>query len=324
MDRRRFVAFVGSALAAPLAIAQQPPKAPRLGILTYGTGPFTEQYVRAFRANLKSVGYEEGRNVLVEWQRGELSRPATDRLADEMIASRPAVILAQGYAIRAVAVRTKAIPIVCANSGDLVDAGLVKSLAHPGGNLTGIQLLALDLVGKRIELLRELLPKAARIAVIADPQHAGEHRERDVSLKAAERLGMKASYYPAKNHEELDAALEMARAAGAEALVLFPDTVTNNRTAQVAAFALKHRLATVAGWANYADAGQLITYGPNLHASWARLAYYVDRILKGASPAALPVEMPAVLELVVNLKTARALGVTVPQSILLRADRVIE
>ncbi len=324
MNRRDTLAAMLTIAACPAAFAQSRPKIVRLGMLTYGISSFTEQYVQAFRDNMKTLGYVEGRNLAIDWRRAEFSRPATDRLAEELIASGPAVILAQGYAIRAVASRSKTIPTIGAFSGDMVDAGLVKSLAHPGGNVTGVQLLALELVGKRIELLKELLPRVARIAVIADPQHAGEHRERDVSLKAAERLGIKTSYHPAKNYEELDAALETARAAGAEALVLFPDSVTNSRTAQIAAFALKHRLATVAGWANYADAGQLVTYGPNLHASWARLAHYVDRILKGAAPATLPVEMPSVLELVVNLKTARALGIAVPRSILLRADRVVE
>ena len=299
-------------------------RVPRVAFLIYGRGAANESRIRTFRDGLKALGYVDGRNVLVDLRGGQLSREVTDRLATELVASKPDVIVAQGYAIRAAVARTKSIPIVCVFSGDLVEAGLVKSLARPGGNLTGIQLMALDLVGKRIELVKELLPKLARIAVIADPQHAGEHLERDVSLKAAARLGIQVSYHPVKSFEEYAAALPAARASGAEALVLFPDTITNNRTELTAAFALKHRLATVAGWDNYADAGQLISYGPNLRATWGRLAYYVDRVLKGADPATLPVELPAVFELVVNLGTARALGVTIPPSILLRADRVIE
>jgi len=323
MNRRRFVTLIGSALAFPtLALGQS--RVPQVGILTYGTGPHTDAYVRSFRSSMKALGYTEGRTLVIDWRRGELSRERTDRLADELIASAPDLLLGQGYATRALAARTKSIPIVCANSGDMVIAGLVKNLARPGTNVTGVQLLALDLAGKRMELLRELLPGLRSVAVIADPQHAGEHRERDVALKAAERLGMRVSYHPAKNFSDLDGALEAARADGADALMIFPDTVTNNRTVQVADFALKHRVPTVAGWANYAYAGQLIAYGPNLHASWERLAHYADRIIKGAKPADLPVEMPAVLELVVNLKTARALGINIPRSILLRADRVIE
>ncbi len=320
--RRQFLLSSAALLLAPRARAQSRP--PRIGILTYAPGPFTEQYVQAFREGMQERGYADGRDVLIERQFGQISRETTDRLAAELIERKPAVIVAQGYAIRAVAARTKTLPIVCAYSGDLADAGLVKSLAQPGGNVTGVQLLSLELAGKRIELLKELMPGLRRIAVIADPGHAGEHRERDVSLKAAERLGMQVTYHPAKNFAEIDSGLAAARAAGAEALVLFPDTITNNRTAHTAAFALQNKLATVAGWANYVDAGQLISYGPNLRESWKRLAYYVDRILKGASPASLPVEMPAVLELAINLGTARALGITVPPTILLRADRVIE
>jgi putative ABC transport system substrate-binding protein len=322
--RRRFLTASGAVLAASALAAYGQSRVPRIGLLTYAPGKFTDRYVHAFREGLTELGYEDGRNIVIDWRSGQLSRERTERLADELIASRPAVIVAQGVAIRVSMARTKTIPIVCANSGDMVEAGFVKSLAQPGGNVTGVQLLALDLAGKRMELLRELLPGARRIAVIADPAHGGEHRERDVSIKAAERLGMQVSYHPARSYQEFDAALAAAHAAGAEALVFFPDAISNTRTEQGAAFALQHKVATVAGWSNYVEAGQLISYGPHLEASWRRLAYYVDRILKGAQPETLPVEQPTVFELAVNLKTARALGINVPQSILLRADRVIE
>jgi len=322
MDRRRFVALIGSALAAPLARAQK--RVVRVGLLSYGIGVFTDQYMQRFRDSIAALGYVEGRDIRIELRRGEQLRATTDRLAAELLAGAPDLVLGQGYAIRALADRTKTIPILCAYSGDMVDAGLVKSLAKPGTNVTGIQLLALDLVGKRLELLRELLPGLRSVAVIADPQHPGEHRERDVALKAAERLGIRATYYPVRNFAELDVALSAAHASGDKALLLFPDSITNNSANQVAEFALRRGLATVADWANYADAGQLITYGPNLHAAWQRLAHYADRIFRGASPADLPVEMPSVLELVVNLKTASALGLRIPPAILLRADRVIE
>ena len=322
--RRRFLIASGAGLAARVLPAYGQSRIPRIGLLTYAPGTFTDRYVSAFREGMKELGYEEGRSVAIDWCSGDLSRDRTERLADELIASKPAAIVAQGVAIRITAGRTKTITIICANSGDMVDAGFVKSLARPGGNVTGVQLLALDLVGKRMELLRELLPGAKQIAVIADPAHAGEHRERDVSIKAAERLGMQVSYHPARSYQEFDAALAAAHAEGAEALVFFPDAISNTRTEQGAAFALQHRLATVAGWSSYAEAGQLISYGPKVEASWRRLAHYADRILKGAKPETLPVEQPTALELVINLKTARALGINVPQSILLRADRVIE
>ena len=299
-------------------------RVPRVGLLTHGRSAALETRIQVFRDAMRAHGYEEGRNVRIEWNAGELKREVTDRLADELIAGRPDVIVALGYGIRAVAGRTKTIPIACIASGDLVDAGLVQSLARPGGNVTGIQLMALDLAGKRIELLKEIRPALKRLAVIADPGHAGEHRERDVSIKAADRLGIQSSYHPVKSFEEYDGALAAARDAGAEALVLFPDSITNGRTELTAAFALRHKIATVGGWDNYADAGQLITYGPNLRATWARIAHYVDRLIKGANPATLPVELPSVFEMVANLRTAKALGIVFPQSVLLRADRVIE
>ena len=186
MNRRRFVTLIGSALAFPtLAIGQS--RVPRVGILTYGTRPHTDAYARSFRSSMKALGYTEGRTLVIDWRRGELSRERTDRLADELIASAPDLLRGQGYATRALAARTKSIPIVCANSGDMVIAGLVKNLARPGTNVTGIQLLALDLAGKRMELLRELLPGLRSVAVIADPQHAGEHRERDVARRKGGR-----------------------------------------------------------------------------------------------------------------------------------------
>jgi len=322
--RRRFLKASVATLIAGAFPAYSQSRMPRIGLLTYATGTFTDRFVRAFREGLKDLGYEEGRNIVVDWRSGDLSREKTERLADELIASKPALIVVQGSAIRIPASRTKTIPIVSATSGDMVDGGFVKSLAQPGGNITGVQLLALDLTGKRIELVRELLPGAKRIAVIADPGHAGEHRERDVSIKVADRLGMQVSYHPAKSFPEFDAALAAAHAAQVEALVFFPDAISNSRIEQGATFALRHKLATVAGWANFVEMGQLISYGPKLDFSWRRLADYADRILKGAKPETLPVEQPTVFELVVNLKTARALAIDVPQSILVRADRLIE
>ncbi len=184
--------------------------------------------------------------------------------------------------------------------------------------------MALDLVGKRIEILKEIALGVKRLAVFASPNHPGVHRERDVSITAAKQLGLSVAYYPVKDQQELDAGLATAQAAGADALVMFPDGVTNVGRERVAAFALQHKLPTVSGWDVYAIAGGLVTYGPNIRASYRHLASYVDRVLKGGAPATTPVELPTIFELVVNLKTARALGLKIPQSVLLRADRVIE
>jgi putative ABC transport system substrate-binding protein len=163
-----------------------------------------------------------------------------------------------------------------------------------------------------------------RLAVLASHNHPGVHREQDASVAAAKKLGMSVAYYPVKNQQEMDAGLIAARAAGVDALVLFPDGVTNEARERIAAFALQHKLPTVSGWDIYALAGGLVTYGPSMRSSFGHISSYVDRILKGADPATLPVELPVVFELVVNLKTARALRLKIPPSVLLRADRVIE
>lgn len=190
--------------------------------------------------------------------------------------------------------------------------------------MTGVQLLDFDLVGKRVEILKEIMPSLKRIAVIASPLHPGEPRERNETMAAAKRLGIDVSYHPVKNASELEGGLEALRAAGAQAIVSFPDGISLPFREKIAAFALRHRIATVSGWDVYAAAGHLVTYGPNVRATYGRLAHYVDRILKGADPAALAVELPTTFQLIVNLKSARALGLQVPQSVLLRADLVIE
>ena len=281
-------------------------------------------WITSFREGMKDLGYQEGRNITLEVQYGGVSRELTNQMVADAITSKPDVIILQAGAVHLAAAMTKTIPLITVYSGDLIDGGLVKSLARPGGNISGIQLMALDLVGKRIEILKEMVPSIKRLAVLASPNHPGVHRERDASVAAAQKLGLSVAYYPVKDQPELDAALAAARAAGTDALVMFPDGVTNTGRERIAAFALQHKLPTVSGWDVYAIAGGLLTYGPSMRASYRHLASYVDRVLKGADPATMPIELPTIFELVVNLKTARALGVKVPGSVMLRADRVIE
>lgn len=324
MKRRDWLRFLGLSIAAAAlpARAQQP--IPRVAWLSAGASGSVESYMQAFRDGMRELGYVEGRNVVIDVSLGQFSPERTAQLAAELIEKKPAVIVANGWAIRSVSRLTKTLPIVVGHSGNLVDGGYAASFSRPGGNVTGITFMSLELVGKRIELLKEILPRLARLAVLADPGHAGEHRELAASKAAADQLGIRIDYHPVKNLAELDAALESARASRVQALVVFPDGVTFPRRERIAEFALKHRLPAVSGWDAYADAGLLFTYGPNLRASWGRLAYYVDRILKGANPADLPVELPTRVEMIVNMKTAKALRVSVPQSVLVRADRVIE
>jgi len=281
-------------------------------------------WIAGFRDGMKDLGYQEGRNITVDFRYGGVSRELSDQMVTDAVASKPDLIITQAGLVHVAAALTKTLPIIAMYSGDLVDAGLVKSLASPGGNVSGIQLMALDLVGKRIEILREMVPSIKRLAVIASPNHPGVHRERDASIAAAKKLGLSVDYYPVKDQQELDAGLAAAQTTGTDALVVFPDGVTNTGRERIAAFALQHKLPTVSGWDIYAIAGGLVTYGPNMRASYRQLAGYVDRVLKGANPATMPIELPTIFELVVNLKTARALGVKIPGSVLLRADRVIE
>lgn len=324
MKRRALLVCLAASLGTPVLPAHGQTRAPLVGWIVYGDERAVDQNLRTFREGLRDLGYEEGRNIAIEVFLGQYSRERTERQAAELLARKPAAIVTQGYPLHVIVKLTKTTPVVSWSSGDLVDLGYVKSLAHPGGNVTGVQLMAIELVGKRIGVLKDMLPNLKRIAVIADPGHGGMRLEREASQKAADRFGIAVSFQPARDTQELRTALAAARTAGAEALVLFPDQVTNPNRAEIAEFALQHRLPTVSGWSNYADAGHLVTYGPNLRDSYRRTAHYVDRILKGANPATLPVELPTTVELVLNLKTARALGIAVPRSVLVRADRVIE
>lgn len=324
MKRREMLTLMGSSLLLATMPARAQTALPRVAWFSFGGARTVEGFVAAFTKGMQQQGYVVGRTVAIDVFTAESSQERAHQLAAEIVASRPQVIVTQGYAVRAVAQLTKTIPVVSGFSGDMVEAKLVASQARPGGNVTGIQFLAPELVGKRLELLKELLPQLRRVAVIADPGHAGELLERAASQAAADKLQIRMDYFPVKSVAEIDGALEAARAAGAQALTVFPDSITLAGKDRIAAYATKHRLPSVSGWDVYAEAGLLLMYGPNLKACWSRLAYHVDRILKGANPAELPVEMPTTVETIVNLKTARALGIAVPQSILLRADRVIE
>jgi putative tryptophan/tyrosine transport system substrate-binding protein len=183
--------------------------------------------------------------------------------------------------------------------------------------------MSLDLVGKRIELLKEAIPSIKRIAIIANPAHAGDRSEYDASRQAAEQLGLAISYHAVRKPDEFAPVFQVIGGLNAQAVVVFPDAITLEQRARLAELSVAHRIPTISGWAVFADAGNLLAYGPNLRACYRRIAYYVDRILRGAQPADLPIEFPRELELVVNTKTAAALGIAIPQAILVRADRII-
>ena len=281
--------------------------------------------IEDFRAGLRELGYAGARDLRIEARVAQRDPQSVRVAVDELLQLPVALIVAHVNAAplvqRASAGR---VPVVFAFSGDPVEAGLVTSLARPGGFTTGMSFMALDLVGKRLELIRDLAPRSKRVAILANPQHPGEKAERRQSEDAAGRLGLEVLYTEFDAARGFDAALEQIRRQRCDGMVVFPDAGMLARASQIAEFALNERLMCVTGWSEFAQAGCIASYGPNLRDGYRRLAHYADRILKGAHPSSLPVELPTRFELVVNLKTARALGLAIPQSLLLRADEVIQ
>jgi putative tryptophan/tyrosine transport system substrate-binding protein len=323
MRRREFIGALGIAAAWPLA-AGAVPKTARIGWLTTASAADVSPFLDALRAGLADKGYIEGRNLTIaaRYADGDIARVPS--LAEELSKLPVDVIATQGAATRLLQKVSTVVPVVYVFSADPVLAGIADSLARPGRNMTGISVMAIELNGKRIELLREIMPKIDRVAILASPTHAGEELERNNSVEMAQRLGIKVQYFPTPNTAELRRAYDSMTADPPQAIVVFPDPVTFSNRGQIVAFGSSQRIPVVSGWADFADAGALCTYGPKLPESYKRLAYYADRILNGEKAAELPIERPTVFELVVNLKTAKALGIDVPPNLLARADRVIE
>ena len=317
------LAALGGLLAAE---AQQAGKLPRIGFLaatTEARGTIDTGFYNAFRQGLGELGYVEGKNIAIEYRSGDIGARLAE-LASELVLLKVDVIVAAGPASSAAKRATAAIPIVFAFSGDPVVAGFVASLARPGGNMTGFTFLSYELTGKRLELLKEVAPTVSRVAVLADPAHPGEERELKETQGSARSLRLTLDYHPVKLSADLDRVFDAIVEANAHGLLAFPDRTTLTRRKQIAEFAARRRIPSVFGAREYVEAGGLISYGPNRAESYRRLATYVDKILKGAKPSEIPVEQPTKLELVINLKTAKALGLAIPPSILLRADHVIE
>jgi putative ABC transport system substrate-binding protein len=314
-------------LAAAVAAQTQPAgKIWRIGLLTSG-GVSTERSAGfdAFRLTLRELGYIEGRNLVIEYRyaEGELDRlPA---LAAGLIARNVAVIVTVSTpAAQAAKGVTGAIPIVMATAGDPVSTGLVSSLARPGANITGLSLLSTDISGKRVEILKALIPQASRLGYLGNstiPPEVRSHRESEVGARA---LGMTIEFLEARNLDEFKTAFVTAARKRLEAVVVSESTRNTEQREQIAQLAAGHRIPAMYGRREFVDAGGLMSYGPSYVEFFRRAAVYVDKILKGAKPADLPVEQPTKVELVINLKAAKTLGLTIPQSLLLRADEVIQ
>jgi putative ABC transport system substrate-binding protein len=328
MERRTFLAMLtGGLLAAPFAAeAQQAAKVPRIGYLSGGDPAASPHLPEAFRQGLRDLGYVEGRNVVIEYRdvEGKLERyPA---LAAELVALKVDVIVALGYpGTLAAKNATNTIPIIMVAVADPVRIGLIASLVRPGGNITGLTLLAgTEIVGKHLELLKEAVPNLSRVAVLwnpANPMHVLRLREVEV---AGRSLRVQLQILKAQGPEEFDSAFAAMTRERAGALYVVGDPMLRQHRRRLAELAAKSRLPAVYELKDHAEAGGLMAYGPSILDMYWRAATYVDKILKGAKPADLPVEQPTKFELVINMKTAKALGLTIPQSLLLRADQIIQ
>jgi putative ABC transport system substrate-binding protein len=296
---------------------------PRIAWLSMVSRSARSSGLDPFLQGLAALGYHEGKTLELDERWGENSRETLERLAIEALTLKPSVIVSQGPAINIARKLPGTTPVVFGISGDPIDLGLAKTLARPAGHFTGVTFMSYALVGKRVELLHEVAPAAKRVAVLSNPEHGGDAKELAATREAAAGLGLQVVHYPATNKTELQGALSAIGSARTEALVVHPDALMVQERAAIGEFSLQRRTPTISGWAVIAEGGSLLTYGPNLQECYRRLAYFVDRILRGAKPADLPIELPSTVELVVNLKTAKALGITVPPALLLRADRVI-
>jgi putative ABC transport system substrate-binding protein len=311
------------ALVAPSLVASQPTQTvPRVAMLLTGSPSDADRRTAAFREGLRELGYVDGRNIAVVPHWADTARRLSD-LATQVVRSNVDVIVTQGTPAAQAAKRaTSTIPIVMATSGDPVALGLVASLARPGGNVTGNTILSPDLNGKRLELIRQLVPGISRIAVLANPMNPIAAVDLKAAKAAASGLGVSLHVLEVRNQNDFDRAFKAATGSGAGALLVFADPLMLAHRARIANLALGNRLPVV-GFSGFAEAGGLADYGPDLTEMFRRAATYIDKILKGAKPADLPVEQPTRLELVINTTTAKTLGLQIPQSVLLRADRVI-
>ena len=313
-------------LAAPFpAGAQQPAKVPRIGLLLAGSTASVGPFVDAFRQGLRGLGYVEGQNIAIEerWAHGKPER--LPDLAAELVRLKVDVILASNpQAIQAAQQATGTIPIVMAIIVDPIATGFVASLARPGGNITGLSNMAPELVGKQLEMLKEVVPKVSRLALLWNPANAGNAPQLREAEVAARALGVRLQPLEARDPKEIDSAFAAMTRERAGALIVLVDVMLSDHRTRIADLAAKRRLPTVSGVREFAEAGALMSYGSNLPDQFRRAATFVDKILKGAKPADLPVEQPTRSELVINMKTAKALGLTFPQSILIRVDQVIQ
>jgi putative tryptophan/tyrosine transport system substrate-binding protein len=310
MDRRAFLASAMAMAAMPRSLAAQgAPKAARIGWLTAQQESSMTPNLAAMRAGFADLGYIEGRNFSIEYRYGNDVVERVPELAAELVKLPVDIIVAQGAAVSEVSKLGLPVPIVYVFSADPVSAGLADSLARPRGNMTGLTFI---------------IPDLRRVAIVANSEHGGVHLERANSEEVGRRLGLTIRYYPTPTYEKLNGAFAEMATDPPQAISVFSDGFAVQNRQSIIDFATSQRAPVIAAWAIFARSGALCSYGPRLSESYRRLAYYVDRILKGAKPADLPIEQPTKFETVINQRTAKALGLTIPQSLLVSADEVIE
>jgi putative ABC transport system substrate-binding protein len=331
ISRRRFITGLVIALTPPGATAsaqeykaQQTRKVPRVGVLG-GQSPEISPPILALRQGLSELGYVEGQNIAIEWRWAQGKNERFPDLAAELVKLKVDIIVAATTPGAQAAQRaTRTIPIVMGFVSDPVALGLVANLARPGGNITGLGVPTPEIAGKRLQLLREVAPTVARIAVLSDPSQPGISADLRGTEAAARVLGVQLQVWEARSVGELDRAFTAIAQARAAGIIILPSTMLFAYRAHIAQIAVKHRLPTSAWAREFTEAGSLMSYGASNPDVARRAAYFVDKILKGAKPADLPVEQPTKFELVINMKTAKALGLTIPPSLLGRADHIIQ
>jgi ABC-type uncharacterized transport system substrate-binding protein len=320
LHRRAFLVAVAGVLA-PVWSDAQPASVPRLGILLFGT-PDTDPNLPAFRQGLEALGYVEPRTIAIQYRYAAGQVVRLPSIAAELVATGPDVILALGGDVAPfVRAATTTIPIVAVVSNDPLQSGLVVSLARPTGNVTGLTFVSSDLAAKRLQLLKDMAPRVSRVGILWNPDHVDpEYRE---SQRAARDLGVQLQSLEVRTGGEFPMAFQTAATEHAEALLAVSSRLMTTNRQQVLDFAAQNRLILGGGWGPWAKEGALFSYGPDLNVVTRRAADYVKKILKGAKPADLPIEQPTKFDFVVNLKTAKALGLTILPSVLARADEII-
>jgi putative ABC transport system substrate-binding protein len=324
VKRRQFITLLGGAAAWPLAArAQQAGKVPTIGFLGSATPSYLAQETAAFVQRLRELGWIDGRTVAIEYRWGEGRNERFAEIAAEFVRLKVDVIVTSGTAALVVKQATSVIPIVFAVAADPLGAGMVASLAHPGGNVTGLSTQLADAAGKKLELLREAIPGLRSLAIICNVGYPASVLEMSEVQAAARTVGLKVATLEIRRAEDIAPAFEALKEQ-VEALYICGDALTATNRSRIYTFALVARLPTISGSRGLLESGGLISYGPNWPGLYRRSADYVDKILRGAKPADLPVEQPTKFDLVINLTTAKALKLRIPESFLLRADEVIE